>query len=215
MTRPLPPPLVALTPGDLDGSGARAFVPLAARAVAAGLRGVMLREGRLGDRDVLDLARALRDVLAAHEGGWLAIHDRAHLVAPAGASAVHLGFRSLPAGAAREVVGADVAIGVSAHAGDGADRCGGADYLVFGPVFDTPSKRGLVAPTGLAVLARWTAAAALPVWAIGGMRPEHAVAVLDAGAAGMAVLGGVFGAPDPAAAAARYLAALGTGKGEP
>lgn len=206
MSPSAPPSILALSPGDLVPLWVERFVNAVARAVAAGLRGVVLREPGLEDGVTLALAQQLARVLEPHEG-WLCVHDRAHLVAAAPAQATHLGFRSLPVDAAREVVGGDCAIGVSVHVGDVPERWVGADHVFFGPVLDTPSKRGLLEPTGFERLARFTAETETPVWAIGGLLPEHVGAVREAGARGMAVRAGLLGADDPALAARAYLEA--------
>ncbi len=201
-----PPAILALSPGDLVPLDIERFVLAVARAVAVGLRGVVLREPRLADGVTLTLARQLARVLEPR-AGWLCVHDRVHLVAAAGAQATHLGFRSLPAQAARDVLGAGFSIGVSAHAGDDPQQWAHADHLFFGPVLDTPSKRGLVEPVGFEGLAHFAAETSTPVWGIGGLLPEHAGAVREAGAEGMAVRAGLLGAEDPAAAARSYLEA--------
>jgi len=168
--------------------------------------GVLLREPGLGDRATLALARELAALLEP-VGGWLGVHDRAHLAAAVGAAAVHLGFRSLPVAAAREVVGEKVALGISTHAGDGPALWEGADYRFFGPVFETPSKHGLLVPTGIEGLEEACSDSELPVWALGGLAPEHARAVRAAGAAGCASLGGILAQPDPARAVETWLEA--------
>lgn len=207
----LPAGLLALTPGDLDAAGARAFVPRAAAAVKAGLAALLVRERLLSDRAALELAQRLRDVLGP--AGWIGVHDRVHVALAAGADGAHLGFRSLPIAAARRALGSDLALGFSAHAGDEPARWEGADYLVFGPVRATPSKAGLLEPTGFAGLASACARARVPVFAIGGLEPADGPAVLAAGARGACVLRGVFGAADPGAAVRAYLAAWGTPQG--
>jgi thiamine-phosphate pyrophosphorylase len=203
----LPPPLVALTPG---APAARVGLARAVgRAVAAGLRGVVLREPGLEDGAFLALARDLAGVLAPVDG-WLCLHDRVHLVRAAGARAAHLGFRSLRPAAARAVLGAQHGLGLSTHAADDPDGWDALDYRFFGPLHATPSKSGLLAPVGLDGL-RAACAAAPPVWAIGGVTPGDAAAALAAGARGICALRGVLGAPDPGAAAAAYLDALAAG----
>jgi thiamine-phosphate diphosphorylase len=166
-----------------------------------------VREPQLSDRDVLALASEIASRLPAD--GYLAIHDRVYLAASCGAHAVHLGFRSLTPSEVRQLVSDDVAIGLSAHAHDSPSVWNEANYLFFGPVFDTPSKRGLVDAAGLDGLARAVSESRVPVLAIGGLTPEHAPALLRAGARGMAVRRGVFGASDPAASTRAYLGALG------
>ncbi|MBL8858551.1 MAG: thiamine phosphate synthase [Planctomycetes bacterium] len=203
MIRP-PPALIALTPGDVRERDIDSVVRLFQACVRAGLRGVLVREPGLSDRATLELARRLRDVV--HDG-WLCVHDRVHLAPASGADAVHLGWRSLTPVAARAVVPAALRIGFSAHAGDEARLAEGADYLFFGPVKDTPSKRGIREPTGFDALAQFTRAVPEPVWALGGMEPVDVETALAASAAGVAVLGGIVRAPDPARACAAYVEA--------
>jgi thiamine-phosphate diphosphorylase len=212
MVSALPPPLVALTPGDLDTVTALRFPGQVARAVESGLRGVLLREHALSDAAFLELARELRAILGArpgngdHRGGWLGVHDRAHLVAAAEADALHVGHLSLSPAEARRVVGDAVALGLSTHAPDDPASWVDADYLIHGPVKATPSKAGLLEPIGAAGLsAAVIAADGRPVLGIGGLVPGDAALVLGTGAAGLAVLSGVFGKRDPAAGARAYL----------
>jgi thiamine-phosphate diphosphorylase len=202
-----PPRLVALTPGRQAADVATLERGVAA-ALEAGLPGVLLREPARGDRELLALATALRARTAEH-GAWLGVHDRLHVALAVGADAVHLGFRSLsPAAARAALAGADgVALGLSAHAGDDAERWAPADYLVFGPLRATP-KDPPVAPVGFDALARAVQRAAVPVSGIGGLEPDDVDAVLGAGAAGVFVLRGVLAAPAPAAAVRAYLARL-------
>ncbi len=199
--------VLALSPGTLVDAAGPAFARAAGAAVEAGLDAIVLREPGLSDRAFLACARLVRERLGA--AGWLCVHDRVHLAPAADADAVHLGWRSLPPAIARALLPARIAVGFSAHAHDDADARAGADYLTFGPVLETPSKAGRLAPTGFDGLARAVRDCALPVWALGGLRPEHVAPVLAAGASGVAVLGGIFGSSDPAAAVRRYLAALG------
>lgn len=204
------PTLVALTPGVLLPGGAvaaGALVMRVAAAAGAGLRGVLLREPALPDGELLALARRLRDVLD-RVGGWLAVHDRVHVARAAGADGAHLGFRSLAPGEARRALGDGRTLGLSTHLADAPAPAPEVDYVFFGPVRETPSKRGLVEPVGVETLAARVAASPVPVWALGGLGPEDAEPVLAAGARGIAALGGLLGAEDPAAATARYLEAI-------
>jgi len=172
-------------------------------AVRAGLAGILLREPGLSDREHLDLAAALRELLGT--AGWLGVHDRAHLAAAARADGVHLGSRSLAPSHVRAWLEPRVALGFSSHAGDQEARWRGADYLLFAPLFDVPGK----GPSqGLAGLTAAIAGSRLPTWAMGGIAPESAAGVLAAGAQGIAVLRGIFACSDPAAATERYLRAL-------
>jgi thiamine-phosphate pyrophosphorylase len=203
---PRPPPaLIALSPGDLTASSTTPFLRTIDACVRAGLRGVLLREPTLSDRATLDLAIELRTLLG---DAWLGLHDRVHLAQASHADAVHLGFRSLTPAVAREILPAHIAVGFSAHAHDDAPKFTACDYAFFGPVLDTPSKRGIQQPTGFAALAHAASIARVPVWGIGGLHPEHMPQLVAAGASGVAVLGGILGTADPALACARYLDAL-------
>ena len=77
----------------------------------------------------------------------------------------------------------------------------GADYLIAGPVFDTPSKRSFGAPLGLSILREIVREVPLPVWAIGGIGEKEAPRIRETGAFGMAVMGALSYTPDPVAAA--------------
>ena len=113
--------------------------------------------------------------------------------------------RQIPAAAAA----AGMPLGFSAHAHDAPESRAGADFLLLGPVLATPSKEGRVEPLGFEGLARECARETRPIWAIGGLKPEHARTVRAAGAGGLAVLSGVLGADDPGRAARSYLEAWG------
>jgi len=196
-----PAGLFALSPGDLTVSKGAAFLRSARACVQeGGLRAVLLREPQLPDGPSLAILKDLCELRTEHAGLWIGIHDRAHLAFAAGADGVHLGFRSLRACDARIVVGDGCAVGCSTHAGDRHSTWHDADYLFHGPVHDTPSKRGLALPIGYDGLAEFCFEAERPVWGLGGLDPQHARDIRRTGAAGPAVLRGVFGAADPVAA---------------
>ena len=230
MTRRLPPPLVGLvgpwfqksSADSADGKGqesglvkaeAHELIARARSALGGGLRGLLLRVPELDDGAALDLAQELRALLTQLDSPdtWLGLHDRPHLVAAAGADAVHLGFRSLSPARVRGILGPDTAIGFSSHAGDGPQDWRGADYLFHGPVFATPSKTGLVEPLGASALRAFAASCDLPVWALGGITRSGVAHLADGfRPCGVALLSGIIGAPDPGAAAAEMLTALGS-----
>jgi thiamine-phosphate pyrophosphorylase len=202
-----PPRLYALTPGDLDVAHVDRFAITAARACAAGLAGILLREPELSDKATLALAQRLRARLGPE--GFLALHDRVHLAEAAGADAVHLGFRSLPPADARAILPPSIAIGFSAHAGDAPELWNACDHLLLGPVFATPSKAGWKEPLGPDGLAHILATTTLPVWALGGITAANARALLELGCAGIAVRGALLASADPERAVAELLAAIG------
>lgn len=203
------PRLIALSPGELEVGGFRAFLAALERALEAGLPGVLLREPRLTDRAFLDLGREVVRLRAFQPALWLAVHDRAHLAAELGADALHLSFRSLRPAELRPWLDPELALGLSTHAHDDPGEWAGADYLFHGPLHATPSKTGRLEPVGFAGLKRALALARRPLLALGGVRPADVREVRRLGAHGVAVLSGVLGAADPARATAAYLESLG------
>jgi len=121
----------------------------------------------------------------------LLINDRADVASAAGADGVHLTTRSLEAAVIRETFGPDFLIGVSSHsfAEARAARAGGADFVVFGPVFETASKRTYGAPVGLKMLSEVAnELAPFPVIALGGIDESKVLDCLRAGASGVAAI---------------------------
>jgi len=194
---------------DRTQTGGRDLVEVVGACLAAGLPAVQLREKDLGAADLAALARRLRALTRRH-GAMLIVNDRVDVALAVGADAVQRTSTSLPVEDIRAVAGDRLRIGASVHslAEAVAAEKAGADWIVFGPVFDTPSKRAWGPPQGLEALARVTAAVRVPVLAIGGITPERVRAVRGAGAHGVAVISAILGADEPAAATRRFLAAL-------
>lgn len=179
-------------------------------AIAAGVGAVQLREKDLDGRELC--ARAERLVARCRASGVaLLVNGRVDVALAAMADGVQLPADGLPVAAARGLLGPAARIGCSVHALSELAERAGADFLLFGPVFDTPAKRAFGPPQGLERLAEVVRAATLPVVAVGGIGPERVPDVLRAGAAGVAVIGAILDAADPAAAVARFTAALGAG----
>jgi thiamine-phosphate pyrophosphorylase len=174
--------------------------------VEAALRGgadaVQLREKDLSARALHDLACRLRG-LCDRYGARLLINDRIDVALAVKADGVHLPVNSFLPADARRLLGDDRFIGSSVHnfAEARAAAAGGSDFIVFGPVFDTPSKRAYGPPVGLDALAQVAREAAVPVIAIGGISAESVDAVGREGASGVAVIGAILEAEDPQAAA--------------
>jgi len=161
-------------------------------ATAAGVDWVQTREKDLSGRELLAL---VRDAVAGSGSTRVIVNDRLDLALAAGAAGVHLGRESL---SAQEVVSwcrsgnapRDFLIGVSCHSLEEAREAAvaGASYIFFGPVFDTPSKRGMGEPQGIARLGEICRSVAIPVVAIGGVSEENAGECIRAGAAGIAAI---------------------------
>ena len=179
--------------------------------LGAGLRAVQLREKDLEVRALLALAEPLRDATWRH-GARLLINDRADVALAVGADGVQRTHTSLPVAALRGITPPGFLIGASAHSTAEAREATteGADFVVFGPVYDTPSKRRYDPPQGLAALEAAAAATPRPLLAVGGITPERVREVRAAGAAGVAVIGAVYGAARPADATKAFLDVLGS-----
>jgi thiamine-phosphate pyrophosphorylase len=178
--------------------------------LAAGLRALQLREKDLATRPLLALGHALQ-ARALHHGARLLVNDRADVALALGAIGVQRTHASLPVAALRGLGGPSFLIGASVHSpAEAREAAGeGADFLVFGPVFDTPSKRQYGPPQGLAALEEVAGSVRLPVLAVGGMRPERVREVLRIGASGVAVISGILAAERPADRVKGFLDALG------
>ena len=166
----------------------QALIDFLRAAIAAGVDLIQLRERDLPARDVL----AITDAVAAdaeRAGAFLLINDRADIAACAGAG-VHLTTRSMQADAVRRAFGETMLIGASTHSLDEARAAAsaGADFIVFGPVFETESKKMYGPPVGLAALREAAEQLTIPVIALGGIKPDNFSETLQVGAAGVAAI---------------------------
>jgi thiamine-phosphate pyrophosphorylase len=156
-------------------------------AVAAGIDLIQIREKQLTARVLFELVSEARK-LTLEANTRLLVNDRADIAAGAGADGVHLTTESLCAGAIRRAFGEKLLIGASTHSLEEARaaRDQGADFAVFGPVFETESKLQFGSPKGLAELTRVVRAVAdFPVLALGGISRLNAADCLAAGAYGI------------------------------
>jgi thiamine-phosphate diphosphorylase len=184
-------------------------LPLMEAILAGGAKLLELRTKDVPTGELVALARAAQ-ACAASAGALLIINDRADVAKLVGAAGVHLGQADLPPAAAREILGPDGVVGFSTHNLDQVDvaiRDGGIDYLAFGPIFATTSKRDPDPVQGLGALSAVRARCALPLVAIGGITESTALDVLVAGADAVAVIGAIAGADDPVEATHRLLGA--------
>jgi thiamine-phosphate pyrophosphorylase len=177
--------------------------------LAAGLPAVQVREKDLSAIELAGLCRRLREP-TRERGALLIVNDRADVALAVGADAVQRTYTSLSVAEMRTVAEKRLRIGASVHSLDDAlaAEADGADWIVFGPVYDTASKRQYGAPQGLATLERVTGAVRIPVVAIGGIVPERVAEVRAAGAHGVAAISALLTAGSPAVATRRFLEAL-------
>ena len=180
-------------------------------AIAAGVDWIQIREKDLETRSLVDLGRfAVAE--AGRRGVRVFVNDRLDVALTVGAAGVHLGEKSFPveevvawrrsAGRTEFRIGASCHSLESARAAEGA----GADYIFFGPVFETPSKLGFGRPQGTEQLKEICTSVRIPVLAIGGVNLENAPGCIAAGAAGIAAIRLFQEATDVAEIAARLRA---------
>lgn len=194
--------MLVTEPGD-------SLLSIIAQAVEGGVDVVQWRDKRksIGKRRLV-LAAVAHAVggraLLVSNGDWEAN-------ARAGARAIHLPERSVPVGVVRHYIGANTLVGKSVHSILAATQAeqAGADYLVAGTIFASPSHPD-VEPAGLPFLRDVCAAVSLPVLAIGGITPENVRDCIEAGADGVAVLSPIMRAADPRNTAQTYRQALDT-----
>jgi thiamine-phosphate pyrophosphorylase len=191
---------------DLPAAGGRDAAELAELLVRGGATVLQVRAKRATTRQLVDVCRLVRRLTAA-AGIPLVVNDRLDVALAVGADAVHLGQDDLPLAAARQAIaraGGVLAVGISTHDVEQARAAAraGADYLGFGPIYQTSSKERPDPVQGAdALAAAVRAAAPVPVVAIGGITPARAREIAAAGAAAACAIASVNGAPDVVAAA--------------
>lgn len=158
--------------GDVIGS--------VTRAVRGGVDMIQVREKDLSAKELLDMVCRIRD-LTAGSGTRILVNDRIDVALAAGIDGVHLPASGVPPEKARPLVGL---VGVSTHSVEeaiAAERAR-ADFIVFGPVFESPGKTAV----GLVRLAEVASSVKIPVLAIGGLTLKNSAEAVRAGAAGIA-----------------------------
>jgi thiamine-phosphate pyrophosphorylase len=159
-------------------------------AASAGATMIQIRERQFGDRDLLELARQVVEVVARH-GAIVTLNERTDVALASGAGGVHLKSNSPSVADVRRIVPAGFVVGRSVHSVDdavAAEAAGGCDYLLFGTVFPSASKPPDHPIAGIDALDRVCRSVALPVMAIGGISVERARMVASTSAAGIAAI---------------------------
>ena len=174
-----------------------------ARTLAAYACALQVRIKPCDTGELVRIARMARGV-CDDAGIPLVVNDRIDVALAACADGVHLGQTDLPIDAARELAGDKLFVGVSTHDVAQVERAvaAGADYLGFGPIFDTRTKDNPDPVQGIAGLRAAVAAArGVPIVAIGGITPQVARDICAAGASCLCAIGSVNHASDVAAVA--------------
>jgi thiamine-phosphate pyrophosphorylase len=182
---------------------------LAELALDGGADTVQLREKRQEIRHILLQADEVAAVCREKESTFL-VNDRLDVALATRADGVHLGQTDFPIHRARAVLGDHAIIGATATTIEQALAAAreGADYIGFGPVFQTRSKANPASVKGLGLLRTVCSQIDVPVVAIGGITAQRIASVFEAGAFGVAVMTAVTVAKDPAAATALFREAI-------
>ncbi|MBI5887570.1 MAG: thiamine phosphate synthase [Deltaproteobacteria bacterium] len=187
----------------------------AARAIISGnARILQLRAKELPSGRMLAAARLLRGI-TLESGVTFIVNDRVDVAMMSRADGVHLGQDDIPLAGARALLGKGAIIGVSTHNPAEAAQAqkSGADYISFGPIFPTKTKKDAHSPQGLSRLRELHKMSALPIVAIGGITAENVAGIFSHGAASAAIVSGILTATDmkgkTAEIAARIEACMG------
>ncbi len=183
-----------------------AFFAAVEGALKAGVKAVQLREKDVPTRELLSMAHGMRRLTSGY-GAKLFINDRTDIALCAGADGVHLGQESMPVYAVRKIAGDGVIVGVSTHSLKEAHLAEkeGADFITFGPLYQTPSKLKYGAPVGLEELNKVAGEIGIPVFGIGGIKLDTIKAVMKSGPHGIAVISGILAEVDTQKAAGLFM----------
>jgi thiamine-phosphate pyrophosphorylase len=187
----------------------RPLVPLLQRVLTAAAPAIQLRERDLSARELMTLAREVQALTASHRSQLL-INDRIDVALALEGVGVHLRSNSLPVPVARQMLGAQRLLGISVHAVEEAVQAEsqGVDYIVLGPIYETPSKQMFGPPLGIHTLEKACKLVRVPILGIGGVTAARAREMRRAGAFGAAVITAILSAPDVESAASELLDAV-------
>lgn len=191
---------------DPEAAQGRALLDVLKQAADGGARLFQYRDKTSSMLAAYRQAVRLRQA-AQDAGARFLVNDRCDLALAVDADGVHLGQQDLPIQMARAVMGAEKLIGISTHtdAQVSAATQAGADYLGFGPIFPPGSKRDHDPVVGIDGLRRIRRLTGLPIFAIGGIAPDHVPSLTAAGANGVAVISAIARAADVAAATRAFV----------
>ena len=194
---------------DRHQTNGRPLVPLLQQVLTAGTPAIQLRERDLSARELVTLAQEVKTVTASR-GAQLLINDRIDVALAFEGVGVHLRSNSLPVTVARQMVGTQRLLGISAHSVEEAVQAAsqGADYIVLGPIYETPSKQAFGPPLGIHALEKACRLVSLPIMGIGGVTSARAREMRRAGAFGAAVITAILGAADVESATRELLDAV-------
>ena len=179
---------------------------LAEALAESGVQLIQYRNKTGTSRQFFEISRQLSNILNPR-GVRFIVNDRADIALLANAGGVHVGQEDLGVEEARAACGRDRWVGISTHNFEqvaAADRTS-ADYIAFGPIFPTATKKNPDPVVGTELLRQARKLTKKPLVAIGGITLERAAEVYRAGADSLAVIRDLISAPDPGAQARKYL----------
>ena len=181
-------------------------------AIKGGADTIQFRQKGGSTREMIQVATQMKQLCAGH-GVTFIVNDRVDVAIAARADGVHLGQDDFAIPLARELLGEERIIGGSASNIREARQClsEGADYVGFGPVYQTTSKDDAGPVRGVVILNQVVKAISLPIIAIGGISSENVPEVVQAGAHGVAVISAVCCQEDPEQATKALFQALHKG----
>lgn len=187
---------------DREWSRDRSMLSVAEAAIVGGATVIQLRDKTASTRLLVEEGLALRELTRKH-GVLLIVNDRIDVALAIDADGAHVGQDDMPGTLARQLLGPDRILGISAGNMDEAMTAltAGADYLGVGPIFATQGKADAGAPIGTRLLSDLSSRYTTPLVAIGGINSANAREVITAGAAGIAVITTVVNAENIVAAA--------------
>ena len=194
---------------DRHQTKGRPLVPLLQQVLTAGTSAIQLRERDLSARELVMLAREVQAVTASSKSQLL-INDRVDVALALEGVGVHLRSNSLPLPVARQMLGAQRLLGISVHAIEEVVQAeaAGADYIVLGPIYETPSKQTFGPSLGIHTLEKACTLVRIPIIGIGGVTAARAREMRGAGAFGAAVITAILGADDVESATRKLLDAV-------
>lgn len=186
--------------------GADGLIERARAAVRGGATSIQVRLKEATPREVVEIASAMVATLRVP----VIVNDRADLALAAGAAGVHVGPEDISVKAIRSVFPPSLIIGASYGADSEFENARLADYVGIGPIAPTSSKADAGSAIGIEEFRRLASRVASPAVGVGGITPALAAQLYAAGAAGVAVMSGIFSVSDPERASSSFLPASET-----
>ncbi len=183
---------------DTTGQTRFSHAQLAELAIQGGADTIQFRQKDGTTRELMETAQQMKEICTKHNVP-LIVNDRADIALAVGTDGTHFGQDDMPVAIGRRILSTETVIGASARTEEKILEAisEGADYIGYGPIYQTCSKSDAERPKGLEGLRRMCEIATCPVIAIGGITIDTAADVINAGAHGIAVISAVCGQKDP------------------